>query len=127
MEQAVMATKSGVNNLQYLLLMALGALALVLVAFNIATAFANQGLRKEVGERQQYINQSVQLARFNNQLVQGLATLSAQTSDAQLKAVLNKHGVDFTVKPREQAASSPAAAPTEAPVTKAPVENGEEQ
>lgn len=113
-----MATRPGLNNLQYLLLMALGVVALLLVGVNIATAFANQGLRTEVAQRQQYINQSVQLARFNNQLVQGLATLSAQTGDAQLKAVLNEHGVDFTVKPPEQAA---------APTTRTPAVGGDEQ
>jgi hypothetical protein len=94
---------SGLSEVQYWLLIGIGVLALMLVALNIVTDLDNVDLRAEVRARQQYINQSVQLGQFNKQLVQGLATLSAQSGDDDLRAVLAKHGIDFTVKPRAAA------------------------
>ena len=43
------------------ILTALAALMLVLVLVNILLSFGNQSLRAEVGERQQFITQSIQL------------------------------------------------------------------
>lgn len=97
-------SSSGLSDVQYWLLIGIGVVALMLVTLNIVTALGNADLREEVRARQQYISQSVQLGQFNKQFVQGLATLSAQSGDDDLRAVLAKHGIDFTVKPRDAAA-----------------------
>jgi hypothetical protein len=89
---------SGLSGTQYWALIALGVLALLLVAFNIVTATGNAGLRAEVNERQRSITEGVQLGRLNSQFVQALATLSAQTGDEDLRALLSEHGINFTVK-----------------------------
>ncbi|MCG6942720.1 MAG: hypothetical protein LJE69_15885 [Thiohalocapsa sp.] len=100
-----MASKpSGLSDAQYWLLIALGVIALVLVCVNIATALSNKALRVDVTERRQYIDQSVQLGRFNKQLAQSLATLAVKTGDDALEALLNKHGVDITVRASADAA-----------------------
>jgi RnfABCDGE-type electron transport complex E subunit len=97
-------SSSGLSDVQYWLLIGIGVVALMLVTLNIVTALSNADLREEVRARQQYISESVQLGQFNKQFVQGLATLSAQSGDDDLRAVLAKHGIDFTVKPRDAAA-----------------------
>jgi hypothetical protein len=85
------------TRLQFWLLTLLGAAALVVVSVNIFTMMANADLRTEVNQRQQFINQSVKLGRLHKQLIQGLANLSARSGDEELRQVLARHGIEFTV------------------------------
>lgn len=82
---------------------ALAVLSLVFVIGNIVLHRTNLGLQEQLAERQQFINESTRLSNFNGQLVQALATLSAQTDDAAIRDLLAGHGINFTVTPTAQA------------------------
>ena len=88
---------SGLTDAQFWVLVGVAILAFVLVLVDISMAVNNGGLREQTNARQQYINQSVKLANFHNQLVQGLAVLSARTDDAALRDLLARHGVTYTL------------------------------
>ncbi len=75
----------------------LAMLALVFVVGNIVLHRTNLELQESLAQRQQFINESIRLSRFNGQLVQALATLSAQTDDAAIRNLLATHGINFTV------------------------------
>ena len=89
----------GLTGLQYWLLIAGSSLTLLLVLLNILMSLGNRDIQEQVVTRQQGINQGVQLSRLNTQVIRALATLSARTNDAQLKELLQTHGVTFTVNP----------------------------
>ena len=82
---------------KFWLINGLGLLLLIMVIVNIRIASGNQARSKEVVARQQYINQSIQLSRFNTQFIQLLANLAAQTNDDSLKQLLNQHGISYTI------------------------------
>jgi uncharacterized membrane protein len=75
----------------------LGVLALVFVVGNIVLHRTNLEQQDTLAQRQQFINESIRLSRFNGQLVQALATLSAQTDDAAIRDLLATHGINFSV------------------------------
>jgi hypothetical protein len=97
----------------YWVLTGLGVVAIVLVMAGIAIAMSNGDLRKTVNERQQFLNQSAQLNRLHSELVQGLANLSARSGDDELRAVLAKYGISFSVKERKPDAPSGVSTPGE--------------
>ena len=71
--------------------------ALALVTANIFLHQSNLALQEELANRQQFINESIRLSRFNTQLVQALATMAAQTDDQAIRGLLASHGISFTV------------------------------
>jgi len=75
----------------------LAVTALGFVIANIVMHRTNLDLQKTLADRQQFINDSIRLGRFNGQLIQALATLSAQTDDAAIRDLLATHGISFTV------------------------------
>jgi hypothetical protein len=81
----------------------LAVLSLVFVVGNIVLHRTNLDLQEQLAERQQFINESIRLSNFNGQLVQALATLSAQTGDAAIRDLLAGHGINFTVNPAAEA------------------------
>jgi len=85
----------------------LAVTALGFVIANIVMHRTNLDLQKTLAERQQFINDSIRLGRFNGQLIQALATLSAQTDDAAIRDLLATHGISFTVNlPADTAGAS---------------------
>ena len=102
---------TGLSRVQFWLLTLMGLTALAVVIVNIFTMMNNAELRSEVNQRQQFINQSIKLGRLHNQLIQGLAQLSARTDDEQLRQLLAKHGINFTV----------SAKPTQKPAQQVPI------
>jgi len=97
--------RPGLTSTEYWVLVGLGIVAVVLVGLGISLAMLNAQVRQEVNERQQFINQSAQLGRLHNELVQGLANLSARSGDEALRSVLAKHGISFSVTERNPDAS----------------------
>jgi hypothetical protein len=87
-------------------------LALVLLvtlglsAVNIALYQGTVALELEVTQRQQLINEGVQLTRFNTQFVQTLANVAARTNDTDLALLLARHGITYTVQSPAQAADT---------------------
>lgn len=98
---------------QFYLLTAIAALALVLVLV-LASLSSNIGtIRRQLDERQTFINESLTLSRLNVQLAQVLANLAVATQDRELNELLVKHGIsygDTDQDSRGRATSSPGAA-----------------
>ena len=92
---------------EFWLLTGLAGCALLLLVVNLVLYQGNRSLQQEVNERQQSINQGIQLSRLNEQIIRALANLSAQNKDDQLKELLAEHGITFNV-------SLPSATPAEA-------------
>jgi hypothetical protein len=77
--------------------------ALLMVVLNIGLSSRNLGMQADIGERQQFINQTIQVSRLNGQVIQGLANLSAQTGDKEIQGLLASHGISFTLNSPVQA------------------------
>jgi hypothetical protein len=73
----------------------LAALILVLVVVAVLLGFANQSLRLEVSERQQFIAQSMQLEGLHREIITTLATVALKTNDQKLKDLLASQGISF--------------------------------
>ena len=83
---------------------------LLLVPVNIGFLIANRSLQEEVSSRNQYIQQSLQMEKIYQPLVRALTELAASRNDAQIKALLNEQGINFSVTPQQ-----PEPKQTEAP------------
>ncbi len=99
------------------LLLLIAGLGLVFVIVNIFLFSANRAIQGQVNDRQQFINQSVQLDRLNRELIAALASYAARNNDDQIRNLLASQGITITVNPSGGQApaapqSGPAAAPT---------------
>jgi cell division protein FtsL len=77
----------------------LAVIILCLVGVDIWLTYGNQSLRAEVGERQQFISQSIQLDSLNREVITVLANLAVKTNDEQLKNLLTASGISFSANP----------------------------
>jgi hypothetical protein len=69
-------------------------------------------VQAETNQRQQFINQSIQLGRINDTLIRALAAAAVDSNDDKLRELLAQNGIAInptTGAPEKQAA--PAAAP----------------
>jgi len=57
----------------------------------------NQTIRTEVGARQQYINQTTQVAQLNQELINALAAASVKNKNNALRDILTANGITVTV------------------------------
>ncbi|HEX9836607.1 MAG TPA: hypothetical protein VGB90_07110 [Alphaproteobacteria bacterium] len=89
-----------------------GVITLVLVVVNIVLATGNGALQREVNARQQQINEGIRVNNASNQMVQLLAAVAARTNDAEIRALLERHGT--VLAPNPQGAQPPQAAPAPA-------------
>ena len=96
------------NRLQFSLVTTLGALCLLLAGTNVTLSSLNRGTQGDIGLRQQYVQQSVQLEGLYKEIIRALAELGARNNDQDVRALLQRHGISYTVTPPAQA---PAAAP----------------
>jgi len=116
----VNSTLNRLSAAKFWLLTLMGLAALVLVVVNVVMANGNQSLRQEANQRQQYINQSIGLGRLHNQLVQALARLAVQAPDDALLEMLERHGINVSVRQQQ-------AAPAEKPTATTPTEPADDQ
>jgi hypothetical protein len=77
---------------------ALAAVSLALVVVNGAMFTSNQSAQAEVNNRQQFINQSVQIARVEENLAKALAAV-ATNGDDKVRDLLAEQGITYTVTP----------------------------
>jgi len=73
----------------------LSCLVLLLVLVNILLMVGNQSVQTEVGDRQQYIAQAIQLENLSRQLVGAMASMALKSNDEQLKKLLMASGIDL--------------------------------
>jgi hypothetical protein len=85
----------------------IAVLGLAFVVINIFLFLGNRTIQGEVNDRQQFINQSMQLDRLNRELIAALANLAARNNDDQIRNLLASHGITFTVN--QPTSAGPAA------------------
>jgi hypothetical protein len=95
---------------QYRVLIALGALALLLVVANGVLFTQNRSAQGELNARQQYLQQTVGLESLYRDIVKALAELAVKNNDRQLLQMLAAQGINVSVTP-----PAPAAPPAPAP------------
>jgi hypothetical protein len=83
---------------QFYLLTGISAVALGLVFVTTTLSASIGGMRKQMDDRQQFINESIVLSKLNVQLAQVLANLAVATNDEQLKQVLWNNGITFSTE-----------------------------
>ncbi len=98
----------------YRVLVALSGITLVLVVAYIILIQDNRSVQAEVNQRQQFINQSIQLGRINETLIRNLAAAAVNNKDDRLRDLLAQSG--FTINPTTGAPEREAA-PSAAPPT----------
>lgn len=82
---------------QYWIVTVIAALGLVATAVNMVLVTMNRGAQTELAQRQQFVQQSLQLESLYREIVRGLAELGARNNDEQVRALLQRHGITFTV------------------------------
>jgi len=103
----------GTEDWVYRLLIALSGITLILVVAYIVVIQDNRSIQAEVNQRQQFINQSIQLGRFNDTLIRALAAAAVDGKDDKLRELLARNGVTINPKtgaPEREAAPAPAPA-----------------
>ena len=97
----------------YRLLVALSGITLLLVVAYIVVIQDNRSVQAEVNQRQQFINQSIQLSRVNDALIRAMATTAVSNKDDKLRDLLAQNGI--TINPTTGAPEREAAPATAAP------------
>ena len=93
---------------QYWTATALGAVCLALMVANLTLSVSNQWGRAEVAQRQQFVQQSVQLEGLYREIIRALAELAARNNDGDVKSMLQRHGISFNVNPAPTQPAAPA-------------------
>ena len=88
----------------YWLTVGLSGLTLVLVVAYIILVQDNRSVQAEVNQRQQFINQSIQLGRINEALIRALAAAAVNNKDDKLRDLLAQSGI--TINPAGEASPS---------------------
>src|ERR1700737_3890314 len=78
-------------------LVALSGITLALVVAYIVLIQENRSVQAEVNQRQQFINQSIQLGRINDTLIRALAAAAVDNNDDKLRDLLAQNGI--TINP----------------------------
>jgi len=94
---------------QFAVLTLLGAGALVLVGVNAHVFTLNRDAQTTLGQRQQYVQQTVALESLYRDIVKALAELAVKGNDQQLLAILSAQGLSVTVDGPVAAPPAPAA------------------
>jgi hypothetical protein len=98
----------------------LAGLALLLMAASLGLGAVNRSLQAEVGVRQQYVQQSLQLETLYREIIRALAELGARNNDQNLRDMLQRHGITYNQNAPAVAASPATAAPGAAAVAAPP-------
>jgi hypothetical protein len=96
----------------------LAMISAVLVIADFVIAQHNRDLQIEVNQRQQFINESIQLGRLNEALVRTIASAAVSANDDKLRALLAQHGINISVNPAGAAAAPQSAIPAPTPAPK---------
>ena len=99
------------SKVQYWVVTLVAAASFAAMLASVTLGYSNAVSRAEVNQRQQFVQQSVQLEVLYREIVRALAELAARNNDADVKAMLQKHGITYTANaPANAPAGSPAAA-----------------
>jgi hypothetical protein len=106
----------------YRLLVALSGITLVLVVVYIVLFQDNRSVQSEINQRQQFINQSIQLGRINDALIRALAATAVSDNDDKLRGLLAQNGI--AINPTTGAPEREPAPTVPAPAATAPAATG---
>ena len=99
----------------YWIIVGLSGLTFALVVTYIVLVQDNRSVQAEVNQRQQFINQSIQLGRVNEALIRALAAAAQSNNDNRLRELLTQNGITINAAGEAvPAASKPAAESTPA-------------
>jgi len=90
----------------YRIVLALSGITFVLVVVYLFLVQQNRSVQAEVNQRQQFINQSIQLNRINDALIRALAAVAVNDKDDKLRDLLAQNGITIDAK-----TGAPVAAP----------------
>jgi type II secretory pathway component PulM len=90
----------------YRIVLALSGITLVLVVVYLVLVQENRSVQAEVNQRQQFINQSIQLNRINDALIRAIATTAVNDKDDKLRDLLAQNGITINAT-----TGAPVAAP----------------
>lgn len=96
----------------YWIMVGLSGLTLVLVVAYIVLVQDNRSVQAEVNQRQQFINQSIQLGRINEALIRALATAAVNNKDDKLRDLLGQNGITINAAGEPEKTAQPAPAGT---------------
>jgi len=102
----------------------LATVVVVLIVTNALLLSGNRAIQVEVNARQRFINQSIQLSRLHQDLVNTLAGLAVRNKNDALRQILADVGITVNYQPAPESGGSnagapaPSAAPSAAPQTK---------
>jgi hypothetical protein len=85
----------------------LSAVALLLVVANGALILTNQSRQTDIGQRQQFINQTAQLNQISDMLVRALAKQAIDNKDDKLLNLLAENGIGVAPTQAGATPSSP--------------------
>lgn len=94
---------------QHALLTTLGAACLLAAAGGATLSALNRQLQVQVNQRQQYLQQSVQLESLYREMARALAELATRRNDNELQRLLGRHGISVSTAPAQTSAPGPAA------------------
>ena len=72
----------------------------------------------EVNQRQQFINESIQLSRVNEALVRTIASAAVGAKDEPLRELLARNGISISINPAGAAAAPRPETPKPTPARK---------
>lgn len=78
----------------------LAVVILILVLANVLLTLGNQNLRLQLAERQQFMNQSIQMEGLYREIVGALATVAVKSNDAELTRLLESQGIKVSDDPK---------------------------
>lgn len=91
---------------QYWIVTVLAAASFAAMLTTITLGYNNGLARADVTQRQQFVQQSVQLEGLYREIIRALAELGARNNDGDVKAMLQKHGITYNVNPPASPAAS---------------------
>jgi hypothetical protein len=87
------------NTTQHKTVTFIAIICFALMLVNVALAYTNAAARNEVAQRAQFVQQSIQLEGLYKEIARALAELGARNNDADVKALLQRHGITYNVNP----------------------------
>ena len=98
------------GKIQYYTVTLIAGACFVAMLASITLGYNNAKARAEVNQRQQFVQQSVQLEGLYKEIVRALAEMGARNNDGDVKAMLQKNGITYTPNVAASA-TTPAPAP----------------
>ncbi|MGH7846738.1 MAG: hypothetical protein ACREQW_16455 [Candidatus Binatia bacterium] len=78
----------------------LAVLILILALVNVLLTLGNQSVRVQLAERQQFMNQSIQMEGLYREIVGALASVAVKNNDAELTSLLASQGINVSGDPK---------------------------